>query len=535
MQFHYTLDAKDVLNPAKFEALKILLQEAGVTDIWLMGYFMGRFHTPIEDLVKAREIIIKNGFNTGITSLPVGHPGNALNPEDNEINLEIPAHWRYRIDDIGEKVYFCADIEENMINDNLGALETFIKAGFNRCFFDDDLRQGNWGSKIQGCFCDNCIELFGRIHPQYKNITRNEFHQAINAKSKAKNKELLKAWVEYSSQKLTHFMIRMNQIKYLEEFREGNAGIMVMQYGDERHGINLTELIREIPELQVRIGENHFNDRSMSRPDQRMDEFLGMLLHLNYIPLKNAYSETTVFPPRTLTPENWVFKAKLAAMLGVPNLFLMGGTWLIEDSYWKTLAQNKEQILDLFAKSHHLGINWPIDMEIGTVFDPIQIPAFLTASGIPVRPIRLDKEDQEDSATKVLIILHKIPFLEKIVKKIQKYSHIMTTKQIYSQIKDFLHHSEIKQIKITFLPNFNWFGIYQRKIKQICREAQIPHLTSGKDVAVIPFRSSEKIGLISFSNQDQKCGIAWNAKKETIVLPAYDFWIGSLSTPNNKS
>ncbi len=73
-----------------------------------------------------------------------------------------------------------------------------------------------------------------------------------------------------------------------------------------------------------------------------------MRMHLKAIDNpSNCYSETTVFPPKALSPENLVEKAKLAISQGIENIFLMGGTGVMSDEYWLEIIKNKNQLEEL--------------------------------------------------------------------------------------------------------------------------------------------------------------------------------------------
>ena len=72
----------------------------------------------------------EEGFEAGILTLPVGHPGNSLNPDDPNLELAIHKDWTYRVDKHGNKVYFCACIDDVMIRHNFEAAEIYSQMGY---------------------------------------------------------------------------------------------------------------------------------------------------------------------------------------------------------------------------------------------------------------------------------------------------------------------------------------------------------------------------------------------------------------------
>ena len=103
---NYTVSAHDVLHQPDMARRFRMMRDAGLTDLWLTGYYFGRHESDPEMLYRAGKIVEGEGFRTGVLSLPVGHPGNSLNPDDPELNLAIAKTWRYRINSHGEKAYF---------------------------------------------------------------------------------------------------------------------------------------------------------------------------------------------------------------------------------------------------------------------------------------------------------------------------------------------------------------------------------------------------------------------------------------------
>gem|GEM_PF-469857 len=373
MDKHYSLPSKLVLDATKVDAVLSMLETAGVRKIWLYGYFFGHFDAPIEKMIEARDVLKEHGFDTGACSMPVGHPGNSLDPDDPTIDVRIPQHWRYRIDRHGYPVYHCADIEPRMIEDNVAAMKQLRDAGFTSVFLDDDTRQGNWGPEIQGCFCDACIDAFNVKHG--REVNRKTLATAITHHRDA---SLLHDWVTFNCAKVTSLVDALS-LPGIE------LGIMVMHKGDERHGICISDLKARVSHL--RVGEDHFSDKSFEQPRHKASEIQSMQVHLARMSPAAVYSETTAFPARALSPENWVFKAKLALVLGIPNLFFMGGTWLVENSYWQTISSNLQEMrwIESHAGSLEHDRFSPVHVAVGE--GDFFIPSWPLRAGIPARPV----------------------------------------------------------------------------------------------------------------------------------------------------
>ncbi len=325
LNFNYFADVKKTLYDESYKHSLDLMKKAGVTVLWLEIYFPGRYLAEKSEIIKAKKILEGYGFEVNVITLPVGHPGNALNP-DEVIDLSLPNHWSYRVNALGEKEYFSACIDETVIRENREVVEFCRDAGFKKLFFDDDLRMGNHENEIKGCFCEKCIKEFGKLTG--KNLSREDVAAACREKSPLSEK-----WIEYNCQKITRFM--------KETAAEGiRTGIMVMHNGGKYHGIDIPAIKKAVPDCLFRVGELHFDDQSFENDSEHSDELNSIRNHLEIIGDKSiCYSETTVFPPRALSPENLVKKAELAINEGIENIFLMSGSWVMDDEYWTELEK----------------------------------------------------------------------------------------------------------------------------------------------------------------------------------------------------
>lgn len=334
VSINYSVSARDVMNNPEFPARLKWMKRAGVEHLWLFGYFYGHHEADPELIHRARLRLESEGLQSGVISLPVGHPGNSLNPDDPTLELAIHPSWHYRVDRIGQKEYFCADIEENMIAHNRTAAAEYAQMGFTRHFFDDDLRLGNWGDQVRGCFCDDCIDRFN--HRANLKLTREQLASACDHDS-----EICEAWIQYNCDKLTGFM-RDTVVPGM------TSGIMVMHNGGRSHGISIPDIRAAVPGCLFRVGELHFDDQSYANPAGQKSLSDSVRNHLSLIGGNPAYSESTVFPAAAMSPENWLHRIRLEIRLGLRNIFLMSGTWFFSEPYWKALAAAKPS-LDEYA------------------------------------------------------------------------------------------------------------------------------------------------------------------------------------------
>lgn len=339
LSFNYDMSARDVMRHKEIGRRFEWMKKAGVEHVWLFAYFYGRHESDPEEIYRARKRLLDEGFQTGVISVPVGHPGNSLNPDDDTLDLQIKNTWKYRVDRNGKCEYFSACINEEMIKDNRKAAEEYAQMGFTRHFFDDDLRLGNWQGPIQGCFCDECIEKFNRKY----NVKCDRALLRRAADEEKGLEELTQKWVAFNCDKVTGFM--------KDTCAAGlQSGVMVMHMGDERHGISIPDIKKVVPDCLFRVGEMFFNDESYSDP--RLREMLkeGVKNHLALIGGNTVYSETTVFPAASMSTENFLHRMNTEISLGLRNIFLMSGTWFYSEPYWKTIIENRSALEEKAAR-----------------------------------------------------------------------------------------------------------------------------------------------------------------------------------------
>lgn len=332
ISINYSVSARDVLTHPEFPARLKQMKRAGVENLWIYGYFYGHHESDPEQIHRARILLEEEGFRTGVLSLPVGHPGNSLNPDDPTLDLAIHPEWHYRIDQNGQKEYFIACINDVMIRHNFAAAQEYAQMGFTRHFFDDDLRLGNWGDRVQGCFCDQCMDIFRQRTGLH--MTRGQLATAIDH-----DPAVREAWIQFNCDKLTGFM-RDTVIPGM------TGGIMVMHNGGRIHGISIPDIKAAVPDCMFRVGELHFDDASFNAPGGRESLANSVRNHMTLIGENPAYSESTVFPAAAMSPDNWIDKIRFEISLGLRNIFLMSGTWFFTEPYWTALERALPELND---------------------------------------------------------------------------------------------------------------------------------------------------------------------------------------------
>jgi len=93
-RFHISLQAEAwIKNPELIGIMK----KAGITDVWMGSYLQGKwFHTP-KELRKSADFLKSKGFNAHVLTVPLGHPGNAIDPSD-ESWSEKKENWKNACD-----------------------------------------------------------------------------------------------------------------------------------------------------------------------------------------------------------------------------------------------------------------------------------------------------------------------------------------------------------------------------------------------------------------------------------------------------
>lgn len=324
-----------------FETKLKYLDTAEVRAFWLYGFRAAEgTMRDIGLLTEAKRKLEQLGKEAFIVCEPVGHPCGAP-PADSPLFHSPPGTgWRYRVNAGGGFDYGCADIEANLVRDLVAATKSFRDAGFKKVFFDDDLRLGNWGDAITGCFCDACIAEFNRLHR--KSFTREDLRQATQ--DPGLHAEVCEKWMAYNCGKVTEFMKAVNLPGI-------QIGIMVMHNAGRKHGVDLPAILAAVPDCLVRVGEGHFNDTGFDSDAGKASLIRSLETHKTIVnDVSRTYSENTVDPWPKLRPENMAQKLLIEVEHGLRNIMLMPPPLLDAPEYWEAIARVLPEAKAMAAK-----------------------------------------------------------------------------------------------------------------------------------------------------------------------------------------
>ena len=330
MRINYNFSANIPLSDPEYPQKLKHLKAAGVETIWLFSYFYGHWESSIEKLRLAKQVLENDGFEVCAINVPFGHGGNALDPFNPSIPLETGKGWRNRVDAEGNTRINTTCVNDQLIYDSVEVAKALRDIGITKVFYDDDLRFGKWGPDLQGCFCDYCLEGYGKQHgiqPDRKRIIADA--------------DLWESWKDFQCNSILRFLKAVS----LDGM---TTGVMVMHNGDRRHGVDISLIKEHIPSVLFRVGEGHFGDASFRHPLAEQSLKASIHTHMRLAGDDNiCYSESTVYPQKALSPENWIEKIKLELRCGLRNIYLMSGTWYLTPEYWQALANSRSELLEL--------------------------------------------------------------------------------------------------------------------------------------------------------------------------------------------
>lgn len=319
-RFHVSMQAEAwIQNPE----LISIMQNAGITDIWMASYLQGKWFHSAEELKKSADFLLSNGFNPHVLTVPLGHPGNAIDPSDDSWS-EKKQNWPNACDYDGS-LYSGTSIHPPIIGDNIEAHKLLARHGFDMLFLDDDFRLAKYPGKIGGCFCDECKREFLEGY-DYRPA---DWHALIESVADRKSTKILRSWIDYICDK-EYKMFRLLR----EATPQMEVGIMVMYLGAEKAGIALDKY-RNVP---FRVGELMFDDKSFGRVKGKTDELFSALFHRRFVKPKLAYSESTSYPEDALSAKNMAGKLSISLLSDVRNTMFMSGLQPFPIDRWSTLA-----------------------------------------------------------------------------------------------------------------------------------------------------------------------------------------------------
>ncbi len=319
-RFHISMQAEAWLkNPELISIMK----NAGISDVWMGSYLQGKwYHTP-KELKKSADFLISNGLNPHVLTVPLGHPGNAIDPTD-ESWSEKKQNWKNACDYDGS-LFSGTSIHSPVVEENIEAHQLLADEGFDILFLDDDFRLAKYPGKIGGCFCDDCKKEFLNNYG-YGNA---DWEILIESVVKRNPSKVLRSWINYICKKeYDMFKALQNATPHME------IGIMVMYLGAEKAGIELAKY-QDVP---FRVGELMFDDKNFGRVKGKTDELFSSLFHRRFVKPDLAYSESTAYPHDALSAKNMAAKLSISLISDVRNTMFMSGIQSFPIGHWKTLA-----------------------------------------------------------------------------------------------------------------------------------------------------------------------------------------------------
>ena len=327
-EYHLCLNPQAVLADPDFLGL---VARAGVSCVWLDGFFYGHWPWSIETLTRAREALRQAGLETRIVNVPLGHPGDSLGARDGDFPLTPPTHWRLGSNREG-KPYAGTSLHAPATQENVEALHRLRRAGFLQFFLDDDFRLARAPGEIGGCFCAEHRERFLRR----AGLSDKRWPELSDGVRSRRLTPLLRQWIEFTCDDLTA------SFRAQQKAAGGKLGIMVMYLGAEKAGIRLADY-RDVP---FRVGEFMFNDQAIGPVKGKTDELSSVLFHRRFVAPESAWSETTAFPADRLSAANMAAKLVISTIADVRHTTFMSGVTPFPKTHWATLGPEMRRQAD---------------------------------------------------------------------------------------------------------------------------------------------------------------------------------------------
>lgn len=302
-----------------------VVARAGVSSVWIAGFFYGFWPYPIEKIRHWRDRVEARGMAASVVNIPLGHPGDSLGSSDAGFPLTPDRRWRVAVRPDGS-TYVGTSLHPPATDDNVAALKRLRADGVRRVFLDDDFRLATGPGVIGGCFCDDHRRAF-LASGGYAEGRWTELLNDVRSRSLS---PILRAWVEFTCDQLTaSFRAQEKAIG-----GRGRLGNMVMYLGAEKAGIRLADYAG----VPLRVGELMFDDASFGRVKGKTDELFSALFHRRFVRPELAYSETTAYPADRLSSSNMAAKLAVSTIADVRNTMFMSGLTAFPKPHWDTLA-----------------------------------------------------------------------------------------------------------------------------------------------------------------------------------------------------
>ncbi len=320
-------DDPDLLNVAR---------KAGVSSVWIAGFFYGYWPHPIETITTWRRRAEELGMAAQVIDIPLGHPGDSLGAKSGNFPLTPPSHWRMGFRPDGTK-YAGTSLHAPATDENVAAMRVLAKAGVRRMFVDDDFRLAQAPGTIGGCYCDEHKQAFLKKC----GYGENEWRDLLDAVAHRNPTKPLRAWLDFTCDELTA-CFRAQQAAAPDI----DLGIMVMYMGSESAGIRLDDYRKVL----FRVGELMFDDASFATVKGKTNELFSALFHRRFAEPERAFSETTAFPSDKLSAKNMAAKLVVSTIADVRNTMFMSGITPFPKTHWDVLGPAMKRQTELHAR-----------------------------------------------------------------------------------------------------------------------------------------------------------------------------------------
>jgi len=308
----------------KYPELLSLVKNAGVTDIWLAGFFYGQWYLTPDELRFHADKLVQQGFRAHVINLPLGHPGASIGVNESHSLNTPPAHWKNACTFEG-KLFSGTSIHSPAVKENVKAVKDIRARGFKTIFLDDDYRLARSPGQIGGCFCDICQKEFLKVY----GFKDSDWELLLNAVSDRNPTFILQQWIDHFCNKLYDMFVRLQAAA-----PDVSLGNMIMFLGSEKAGIALNRF-EQVP---FRVGELMFDDKSFNRVKGKTDELFSSLFHRRFARPDLAYSESTAYPADKLSAENMAAKLNVSLISDVRHTMFMSGLKPFPVTHWSVLG-----------------------------------------------------------------------------------------------------------------------------------------------------------------------------------------------------
>lgn len=301
-----------------------IVSDAGVSTIWLAGYFYGYWPKAVEHIAAWIDRIRKMGMAAHVINVPLGHPGDSLGAQDASFPLSPPRGWKLAMRPDGSR-YSGTSLHEPATAENVKAVRALRAAGVRRVFLDDDFRLATGPGVIGGCFCEEHKRRF----LDSGGYSESRWQELLDAVQRRDLTPLLRGWIEFTCDELTGSFRAMQTAA-----PDLDLGIMAMYLGAEKAGIRLADYAA----ATMRVGELMFDDKSFGTVKGKTDELFSVLFHRRFVSPERAYSETTAFPADKLSAANMAAKLVTSTIADVRSTMFMSGLTPFPAMHWDTLG-----------------------------------------------------------------------------------------------------------------------------------------------------------------------------------------------------